>query len=110
AGRRANPSRWERAYFLLLSLDTPVQSATLCRTHAHCYRCLKLLEGAMKFFCMMILPFVFSSPSALAQSPSTGAQLIGTILDPNGAVIPGASVTLRSEITAIEQSTTSDAR
>src|SRR5207237_6514365 len=62
----------------------------------------------MRFLCMLILPFVFGSPSALAQSPSTGAQLSGTILDPNGAVVPGASVTLRSEITAIERSTTSD--
>src|SRR5947209_17245334 len=63
----------------------------------------------MRFLCMLILPFVFGSPSALAQSPSTGAQLSGTILDPNGAVVPGATVTLRSDTTGVEQSTTADA-
>ena len=52
---------------------------------------------------------MFGALCALAQSPSTGAQLSGTILDPNGAVVPGARVTLRSETTGFEQSTTGDA-
>ena len=36
------------------------------------------------------------APALLGQSTSTGAQLSGTILDPRGAVVPGAKVTLRS--------------
>src|SRR5438445_10179308 len=56
-----------------------------------------------------ILLSMFGALHAVAQSPSTGAQLSGTILDPNGAVVPGARVTLRSETTGFEQSTTADA-
>ncbi len=52
---------------------------------------------------------IFATLPALAQSPSTGAQLSGTILDPTGAVVPAAAVTLRSEATGIEQSAASDA-
>jgi len=53
--------------------------------------------------------FFLSTLPLPAQSPSTGAKLSGTVLDPNGAVVPGASVTLHSETTGIEQSATSDA-
>jgi hypothetical protein len=45
---------------------------------------------------------------ALAQSPSTGAQLSGSILDPKGAVVPGATVTLRSDTVGNEQTIVSD--
>src|SRR2546428_12026227 len=62
-----------------------------------------------QIFCITILVSMFGALCALAQSPSTGAQLSGTILDPNGAVVPGARVTLRSETTGFEQSTTADA-
>ena len=62
-----------------------------------------------QIFCITILVSMFGALCALAQSPSTGAQLSGTILDPNGAVVPGARVTLRSETTGFEQSTTGDA-
>src|SRR5256885_16317617 len=55
------------------------------------------------------LIIVFSTLTALAQSPSTGARLSGTILDPNGAAVPQATVTLRSNASGVEQSTTSDA-
>src|SRR5436309_2416794 len=59
--------------------------------------------------CMMMLLSIFAAMPAFPQSPSTGAQLSGTILDPNGAVVPGAIVTLRSDTTGVEQSTTADA-
>src|SRR5207249_817085 len=60
------------------------------------------------FHITLLLSVLVISP-AFPQSPSTGAQLSGTILDPNGAVVPGARVTLRSETTGFEQSTTGDA-
>ena len=50
------------------------------------------------------LLIVFSTVTAVAQSPSTGAMLTGTILDPNGAAVPQATVTLRSNSSGIEQS------
>ena len=46
---------------------------------------------------ILLLTIFFSGTlPLLAQAASTGAQLSGTILDPNGAVVPGATVTLHS--------------
>src|SRR6058998_3882892 len=59
--------------------------------------------------CMTMLFLIFAAVPAFPQSPSTGAQLSGTVLDPNGAVVPVATVTLRSDTTGVEQSTTADA-
>src|SRR5213083_3113965 len=62
-----------------------------------------------RIFHITLLLSVLGISPAFPQSPSTGAQLSGTILDPNGAVVPGATVTLRSDTTGVEQSTTADA-
>src|SRR5438132_9104822 len=62
-----------------------------------------------RVFHITLLLSVLGISPAFPQSPSTGAQLSGTILDPNGAVVPGATVTLRSDTTGVEQSTTTDA-
>src|SRR5216117_522803 len=62
-----------------------------------------------RIFHITLLLSVLGILPAFPQSPSTGAQLSGTILDPNGAVVPGATVTLRSDTTGVEQSTTTDA-
>src|SRR3989442_7099642 len=62
-----------------------------------------------RIFHITLLLSVLGISPAFPQSPSTGAQLSGTILDPNGAVVPGATVTLRSDTTGVEQSTTTDA-
>jgi hypothetical protein len=61
-----------------------------------------------RYLRVITILLVFGTLTALAQSPSTGAQLSGTILDPNGAAVPQAIVTLRSNTSAIEQSATSD--
>src|SRR5207247_9814676 len=62
-----------------------------------------------RIFHITLLLSVLGILPAFPQAPSTGAQLSGTILDPNGAVVPGATVTLRSDTTGVEQSTTTDA-
>ena len=62
-----------------------------------------------RIFHITLLLSVLGISPAFPQSPSTGAQLSGTILDPNSAVVPGATVTLRSDTTGVEQSTTADA-
>src|SRR3989441_6092592 len=62
-----------------------------------------------RIFHITLMLSVLGISPAFPQSPSTGAQLSGTILDPNGAVVPGATVTLRSDTTGVEQSTTADA-
>src|ERR1051326_6299566 len=56
----------------------------------------------------MTFLILFGGLCALGQSPSTGAQLSGTILDPGGAAVPQVTVTLLSKTSAVEQSTISD--
>jgi len=63
----------------------------------------------MKQFFYVILAISLGALSAQAQTPSTGAQLSGIVTDPNSAVVRGATITLRSETTGLERSTTSDA-
>src|SRR3989441_8613063 len=60
------------------------------------------------FYSTTLLLVLIALP-ARAQSPSTGAQLSGTVMDPNGAVVQGARVILRSNTTGLEQSATTDA-
>src|SRR5215470_1933707 len=62
-----------------------------------------------RYFQSIVPIILLTAVTAVAQSPSTGAQLSGTISDPNGAAVPQAAITLRSNTTAVEQSTTSDA-
>ena len=61
-----------------------------------------------RVFCVVTFLVLLGVSNSEAQTPSTGAQLSGTIVDPSGALIRGATVTLRSEATALVQSTTSD--
>src|SRR5689334_17765799 len=70
----------------------------------------RLHGGRMKrLFWILSLVLMAGLLPASAQTPSTGAQLSGPITDPSGAVIRGATVTLHSEATGLERSTTSDA-
>ncbi|MGH9738020.1 MAG: carboxypeptidase regulatory-like domain-containing protein [Candidatus Acidiferrales bacterium] len=52
--------------------------------------------------------FAISAPQLLAQTPSTGA-LTGTVTDPSGAVIAGATVTLTNTGTGQARTATTDA-
>lgn len=65
---------------------------------------MKQFSGLVK----LLMIFVLILP-AFAQAPSTGAQLSGTILDPKGAAVPGATITLHSEASSLELSVVSDA-
>lgn len=47
--------------------------------------------------------------AALAQTQSTAADLVGTVTDPNGAVVAGANVTAKSTATGISRTVTSGA-
>lgn len=46
--------------------------------------------------------------AALAQAQASTADLIGTVVDPTGAIIPGASITVKSPTTGINRTTTSN--
>ena len=50
-----------------------------------------------------------ATPFAFAQSQATTGVIEGTVLDPSGAVLPGAGVVLRNTATNFERSVTTDA-
>src|SRR5215470_1204514 len=47
--------------------------------------------------------------SAFSQAQATGADLTGTVVDPNDAIVTGATVTARNAAAAISRTTTTDA-
>jgi len=60
---------------------------------------------------LLFVSIIFlSAGSALAQAQASTADLSGTVVDPNGAVVAGATVTARNSATGIERTvtTTSD--
>ena len=63
------------------------------------------LNGVRSFFSHLLL-ISLCAVTALAQT-ETG-QINGTILDPGGAVVPGANVTVRSTDTGVERAATTD--
>ena len=65
-------------------------------------------EITLKIACLAMI-FALGASVAVAQSQSATADLIGTVADPNGAVVPGATVTARNLGTGISRSTTSAA-
>ncbi|HXO88714.1 MAG TPA: TonB-dependent receptor [Candidatus Acidoferrales bacterium] len=48
-------------------------------------------------------------PAALAQNAGNSTVVAGTVADPTGAVIPGATVTIHNPVSQFERSTTTDA-
>src|SRR5687768_5184270 len=59
-----------------------------------------------KLFVLVFFATAFAS-GAFAQAQATAADLTGTVVDPNGAVVPGATVSARNLGTNIQRSTTS---
>ena len=56
----------------------------------------------------LALVITLSAVAAFAQSQASAADLSGTVVDPNGAVVPGATVTAKNLGTGITRSTTAD--
>jgi hypothetical protein len=65
-------------------------------------------RGPVLFRALFAVALLFSIGvgSAFAQSQSSAADLTGVVVDPNGAVIPGAAVSVRNLSTNISRSTT----
>src|SRR5215212_9044389 len=56
---------------------------------------------------LAMVTLVFAG-AAFAQAQASSADLNGTVTDPSGAVVPGATVTARDTATGITRSATSD--
>lgn len=65
------------------------------------------MPGFIGKFFVLVLIAAASVGSAVAQSQANAADLTGTVVDPNGAVVAGANVTARNAGTGIERSVTS---
>ncbi len=58
---------------------------------------------------LMLTMVVFLSVSAaFAQAQASTADLIGTVVDPAGAIVPGATVTVKNSATGIERTSTAN--
>ncbi len=62
----------------------------------------------MRNLLIFMLVIVISAVSAAAQSQSTTGNIEGRVVDPNGAVVPGVSVTAKNQDTGFAKSTSSD--
>ena len=69
---------------------------------AVCHR----ISALFKEFTVLALVIVFAAGAAVAQSQSNAADLTGTVSDPNGAVVAGATVTARNAATSLSRSAT----
>ncbi|MEZ5344744.1 MAG: TonB-dependent receptor [Pyrinomonadaceae bacterium] len=68
------------------------------------------IPSITKTYSILMLVILLSVSAAFSQSQATNADLIGTVTDPNGAVIPGATVTLTNPATGFSRTyTTNDA-
>ena len=57
---------------------------------------------------LILLVILITAMSAFAQSQSTTGNIEGRVADPNGAVVPGVSVTAKNQDTGFAKTTTSD--
>src|ERR1051326_8592656 len=60
--------------------------------------------------CTLVLGLLFSAMTGVchAQSQATAADLVGIVKDETGAIIPGATVTVRNPQTNLERTGTTD--
>jgi Carboxypeptidase regulatory-like domain len=57
----------------------------------------------------LLIAFLFAGVSALfAQSAGNGGTISGTVADPSGAVVPGATIKIENPVSGYSKSTTSD--
>lgn len=66
------------------------------------------VNSIAKKFLMLAMITLISVGAVFAQAQSTAADLTGTVVDPSGAVVPGATVTARNSATNISKSAITD--
>jgi hypothetical protein len=68
------------------------------------------LRVAAIFLFLCPIAFVLSPLCSFAQAGGISGSITGTVTDPSGAVVAGATVTIQNPVTQYERTTTSDAR
>lgn len=59
-------------------------------------------------FCLLALSILSASASVLSQSQATTGNIEGRVIDPNGAVLPGVTITARNQNTGLAKTATAD--
>src|SRR5207248_6293554 len=70
-----------------------------------------MLKKVPPFFARLVvlcLCLAFLTLNAFAQSEATTGNIEGRVLDPNGAVIPNATITAKNDATGLEKTATTD--
>ena len=67
-----------------------------------------LISAIAEKLLMPALIVIFSAGAVFAQAQASTADLRGTVTDPNGAVVPGATVTAKSSATGITRTVTAN--
>jgi outer membrane receptor protein involved in Fe transport len=68
----------------------------------------KRIPPVLARLAVLCLSLALLTPAAFAQSQATTGDIEGRVLDPNGAVVPNASVTARNQATGLERTVTTD--
>src|ERR687889_3103 len=68
----------------------------------------KRIPPVLARLAVLCLCLAFSTLNARAQSQATTGDIEGRVLDPNGAVVPNATVTARNEATGFERTANTD--
>lgn len=68
----------------------------------------KSIPPVLARLAVLCLCLALSTLSARAQSQATSGDIEGRVLDPNGAVIPNATVTAKNRDTGFERTVTTD--
>ena len=55
---------------------------------------------------MLTMVLLLSVSAAFAQAQASSADLVGTVVDPTGAIIPGATITVKNSATGLTRTTT----
>ncbi|QQS32157.1 MAG: carboxypeptidase regulatory-like domain-containing protein [Acidobacteriota bacterium] len=66
------------------------------------------ISAGFKGFLLLAAAVLFTAGHAAAQAQATAADLSGTVVDPSGAVVAGATITARNAATGISRTVTSD--
>jgi len=75
----------------------------------HTGRKIVKLVSALFGILVVALCLLAAGPVALAQNAGNSTSVSGTVADPSGAVIPGATVTIHNPVSGLERTTGTDA-
>src|ERR1700684_4013824 len=67
-----------------------------------------LMRRATVFLPLFFLAACFCASPAVAQTGASSGTVVGTVTDPTGAVLPGATVTIQNPVSQYQQSTKTD--